>query len=829
MAEGLLLIDAEACSSRLAHAVSPRLGSKGRFRSARHDFIGLVLRWIRQRRPSHAAVLSEGRLDERMLELLRVAGVVAWARPGRRIDALARALIEEAVGQGISVTLVSTRSRFLQWVREGVTLVNPARDNLSFHPAHVQALFGVAPNQIPDFLALAGDSSEGIPGVRGVGPRTAAKLLKQFGSVAGLLEALEKLPPSVRERLQRSAEQIRTGLKRAQVQRLPPGPGGLGLSLEDCRLRSPDPAEMTGRFQEAGMADLIPDRLPHRHLRPVRYTAVLTPQDLDALVAALRAAPAFSLDTETSGLHFDRSDLVGLSFSVRPDEAFYLPLGHCYPGVPEQRPLSQVVERLGPILSDPGKLKIGQNLKFDLLILGRVGLPVAGPIFDTMVASYLIHPDRRSHSLEALALEFLGFRMISYPELIQAQAGARSIAEVEISRAREYACEDADATFQLYRILEPALARQPRMEQLFYRIEMPLLTALERMERRGLWIDRAHLEQGAREAQARTQALAEEVYALAGERFDLHSPKAIRRVIQERLGLTFARKTRTQLGSLSRSSLMRLVDQHPAIARLLAYQAWAQWGLERFSWLSERLDPTTGRLHLGVHQAGTGTGRLRLSRFFRCEEEPAIERLLRSVVRVPEGSVLLEARYRGLGARLLAHWVRPPALLRQIQEDLPLPDWKALLSVPEIGRFVQRLLLRAKREGEVSTLFHRRRKLPQLNSPLPVVRQAAEREAVETVVEGSLGDLMKLSIVRVCHVLQEGKFQAGLIHMTAPEGLLLEVPCGELKRLARLLCETMERVAPLGVPVRVDLSVGESWGALTPYPHPCRPMPVVPG
>ncbi|MBI1953804.1 MAG: hypothetical protein HYS41_06760 [Candidatus Omnitrophica bacterium] len=797
----LLLVDAPSCANWCHYAVSPRLGAKGRFRSAAHRLIALVLKLIKTEKPERVGVLFDGKLKAGSTQmpadlakelplirrLLAVGGIPVLEFRDCAAAGLALPLLEQAKRKGMPALLVTTRSVFLQWVGPHVTLLNPAREKLRFDPDQVLKVFGVPPEKIPDRIALVGDDAEGIPGVKGVGPKRAAKLLAQYGGLEKILGALEELPPALAKALGEARERIRQGRGRAIVCES----SLIGRDLLDrLVLSEAEPEQVTRQFTEAGFSDLLSDLLVHAHLYKTSYRTILTAEDLKETAEILRSTAAFGIDTETTGLDVKRAGLVGISLAVGPGKAFYLPVGHVYAGAPAQLTLEEIRPVLGPLLADASRVKAGQNIKFDLAVLGNAGLPVSGPLFDTMVASHLIHPDRRSHSLDDLSLAYLGFKMIPFKEL----AGDKeSLAYVEIDRVAEYACEDADVTFQLYERFLPELsAGAPG--RIFHEVEMPLVEVLSGVEAEGLPVDLAEAERVKGEAQERLGRLAQEIFESVGERFDLDSPKEIRRVLTQRLGIRLPHQTRAKQPSLSRSSLAKAAVSEPAVGKLLDYQEGKRFLKERLAVLARDTHPETGRFYLGVHQAATGTGRIRVSRFFSEEENGSWNLGLKGLARAPSGSLLLEAQYLDLKGRLLASSGKDP------------------------GQFVRSLLIQSKREGKVRTFFlGRERALPQINSANPVLRQAAEEEAVETALEGSCAEVIKLGLLRVSRRLRDEGFQAKVIFLL-PDGFLLELPEPEEERVSGLAREEMEKAVSVTPPLSVRISVGQSWTRMTLRP-----------
>ncbi len=791
MPDKLLLVDAPACANWCYYSVSPRLGAKGRFCSATHRLIGFCLKLIKAEKPSFVAVLFDGkppfgppqmagelRAELRGIRrLFSVAGIPVLEFQGNSVADLAIPLLDEAQQKGVLTLLVTTRTTLLQLVRPGVTLLNPARENLRFDPEKVLKLFGVLPEKLPDWLALVGDEAEEIPGVKGIGPKRAAALLAQHGTVERALDLLPHAP------LADSAARIRAGKAKALLTRS----SFAGFELQRLHLAEPDPQEVRRQFTEAGLPDLLSELLTHVRPEKSRYEVVLTEEELKRLVGELEGAQAFAIDTETTGLDVNRAGLVGISVAVAAGRAFYIPLGHQDPAVPKQLSLEQVQQALGSLLADPSKLKVGQNMKFDFLVLRRAGLPMAGPLFDTMVASFLIHPDRRSHSLDDLSLAYLGFKMIPYEELA---SGVQSLADLEVSKVSEYACEDADVTLQLYELFKPKLQGTP-LGHLFYEVEMPLVVVLTEVEAAGVPIDLGQAQGLQGEAEEKLNQLSQEIFEGAGERFDLASPKEVRRILVKRLGLTLLHLTRGKQPSLTRASLVKVAHAHPVVKKLIAYQDGTKFLKERLAPLAKGLDPQTGRFFFGLHQAAVGTGKIRVSRFFDAQQLGEWATALRSLVKAPLGSLLLQARYPDLISGVIA-----------------------VSGSQDLDHFRRKLLLQAKREGKVRTLFlGRERALPQINSPNPVLRQAAEAEAVATVMEGSCGEIVKLALLGVAQRLGTEFCQARLIFVLA-DGFLLELPEGEAEKVSGLVKEEMEKAAPLAGPLGVEMTLGDRWSAL---------------
>ena len=590
---------------------------------------------------------------------------------------------------------------------------------------------------------------------------------------------------------------------------------------------------------------------------------MLTEAELDALVAELEQAERFAFDTETTSLNAVRADLVGLSFAVRPGEAWYLPVGHYYLGVPEQLDKALVLERLRPLFTDPNKAKIGQNAKYDALVLRRAGIEVQGIAVDTMLASYLANPAASSHGMDALAAELLGYKTISYKEMTGSGKSQIGFAEVEVEKAIVYAAEDADITLRLAQKLEPQLV-ETGQEKLFREVEMPLMEILTAMEWTGVRIDAEFLGNLSQEMAGKLAALEKEIHQLAGGSFNVASPKQLGEVLFERLGLPRGKKTKTGW-STDVEVLTGLAADHPIAAKLLEHRSLSKLKGTYSDALPKLVNPESGRIHTSFNQAVTATGRLSSS-------DPNLQNIpirseeggrIREAFIPAPGNLLLSADYSQVELRLLAHLADEAALKEafakgedihartasevfgvfpemvtqemrrqaktinfgviygmgafSLGKDLGIPTKEAQKFIdnyfaryPGIRAFMESKREEAREKLYVTTLLGRRCAVPEINSKNGAIRSYAERNAINYPIQGSAADLIKVAMVHVHRRLEKEGLQTKMVLQVHDE-LVFDVPEMELATVEALVRQEMEHAIPLSVPLVVDIGTGNNW------------------
>lgn len=773
---------------------------------------------------------------------------------------------------GMDVVIVSMDKDLAQLVDEHTVLyILPKFGNESqtLDPEGVLAKFGVPPAQMIDYLSLVGDTSDNIPGAKGVGPVNAAKLLKEFGTSGGVVNAARS------GRMKASAMRDNIIASAAQVER-----ARVLVSLDTNLPRMPEISDVPEPVIQAAPLRALFRKLEFNQLlnslpaaaveRPVEnrnYKLVDTPEKFEALLSALGGATAFALDTETTGLDAIGCEIVGISFSTKPLEAWYMPLKVDPPVLHGGR--AEALSRLKPLIENPGIQKIGQNAKYDALVLGELGIRVAPISFDTMVASFCVAPHERAHNLDALALRYLNVTKIPTEELIGSGRVQTTMDTVPVEKVCEYACEDADVTFRLKALLEKELAGAGTTE-LFHSIEMPLVPVLVDMERRGVKIDAAMLQKLSKVMAAEQLRLEGEIYDLAGGPFKVNSPKELGIILFERMrlheaiGRKNARKTKTGY-STDAEVLEELAAVAPIAQKVLEYRQVTKLQNTYLETLPTLIHPKTGRVHTTFRQAVAATGRLS-SDNPNLQNIPIRTAMGREIRRafVPEpGNILISADYSQIELRLVAHFSQdkvlkgafdrgedihrrtasvvfgvapefvtielrsrakainfgiiygmgPQRLARET--GMTVPEAKKFIDayferLPGVRQFLDDTLREADAHGYAKTLAGRRRAIPELKSDEPRVRANAENIAVNTPIQGSAADIIKMAMIALDRRLAAEGIGGGMILQVHDE-LVLEVPERDRERASIATRECMENACSLSVPLKVDLGIGTSW------------------
>ncbi|MDW8059255.1 MAG: DNA polymerase I [Thermomicrobium sp.] len=817
---------------------------------------------------------------DRIRQLLDALGIPIVAREGYEADDLIGTLARQAGEQGLDVLIVTGDTDLLQLVDEHVRAILPGRQRFGeyrvYDRAAVVERYGFPPERLPDYKALVGDPSDNIPGVPGIGEKTATRLLQRFGSLDELLERLDEVePPRIREALRAARETVLASLRLATIVRDAP----VQLDLERARFGEFDRERVLALFRELEFRSLVP-RLPQPR-RPVvrdqrtesqRHT-VLTEAELRRLVEDLRQCRAFALDVETTALHPMYAELVGLAIATAPDRSYYVPLGHTTGD--DQLTVEQVERAIGSFLRSETPLHYAHNGKYDALVLERAGFPRPRIDFDTMIAAYLL--GENAVGLKELAFTKLGWEMQEITELIGRGKKQLTMDRAEIARVTQYACADVEATYRLVDVLRPQLESQNQL-RLFTEIEVPLIDVLIDMEKAGIAIDVPYLRDLAKELERQLEQLERRIYELAGHPFNINSPQQLSTVLFDELRLPRGKRTKTGY-SVAQEVLETLRDTHPIVDAILEYRQLAKLKSTYVDALPEQVHPQTGRVHTIFHQTVAATGRLSSSDP-NLQNIPVRGELGRAVRRAfiadnrpgyriaDEPILLLSADYSQIELRLMAHFSRDPALLRAFAEGkdihaatasevfgVPLeavtPEMRRIAKTvnfgimygmqayglardtgmsrqeaqrfieayfqrfPGVARYLEETKRRAAELGYVETLFGRRRYLPEITSSNPARRQAAERMAVNMPLQGTAADIMKLAMIRIHRALQERGFTSRMLLQVHDE-LVFEVPESELQSVSELVVSLMSSVVELAVPLEVDAKAGPNWADLEP-------------
>ncbi|HEY6837547.1 MAG TPA: DNA polymerase I [Geobacteraceae bacterium] len=881
----LYLIDGSSYIYRAYYAIRHLSSPKGFPTNALYGFTQMLLKVLKERKPDHVAVVFDvGRETFRtalypdykanrsampedlvpqiapIKEMVRAFNIPALELAGYEADDIIATIARDCEARGMAVVVVTGDKDLMQVVSDNVTLLDTMKDKASGIP-EVAERFGVTPDRVIDILGLAGDTSDNIPGVPGIGEKTAMKLIHEFGSLDTLLERANEVKGKTGERLREFSEQARLSRRLATVDSRVP----LDWSFDAMALGRPDNQELGRLFKEYGFTTLMKELTSEATLSSEKYLTVLAADDFALLLEKLDAADAFAFDLETTSLNPIEAEIVGISVSFSEHEAWYIPVGHSYPGAPSQLGRDQVLASLEPLLTDPDKRKIGQNIKYDYQVLRSAGITMAGVWCDTMVASYLLNPARSSHGLDTLAVEFLDHKMISYAEVTGQGKEQVNFAQVPVEKASTYSCEDADATFLLQRFFLPKLA-EAQMEELYFRLEMPLVPILAEMELAGVMLDLDLLAALSSSFGEQLSGLEQEIYELAGGAFNINSPKQLGEVLFVRMGLPAGKKTKGKTGlSTNVDELERLAADYEIARLILQYRSVAKLKSTYTDALPRLVSPRTGRVHTSYNQAVTNTGRLSSS-------EPNLQNIpvrteegrnIRRAFVAPEGSVLLSADYSPIELRVLAHLSEdrvfcdafardedihtrtasevfglfPEMVTAEMRRQAKTINFgviygqgafslaKQLGVSQKVARdfidnyferhsgaqaFLEGCVRSAGEKGYVTTILGRRLPIPDIASSNGNIRAFAQRNAVNYPIQGSAADIIKEAMVKVVARMRREGLASRLI-MQVHDELVFEVPEGEKLAMEQLVRHEMEHAVELKVPLKVDLNFGRTW------------------
>ncbi len=784
--------------------------------------------------------------------------IPVFVQEGQEADDLIATLAQKAELDGMSVTIVTGDKDILQLVGPHIKVYDTLKDKI-YGPADVEERFGVPPDRVIEIMGLMGDAADNIPGVPGIGEKTAQALIKQYGTIENVLaHAQEITKPKLRQSLLEFAHLARLSRELAVLRADVP----LDVNYDDLKMKPPDNAALMKLLKELEFPSLL-KYVTQEPGQEAEYQAVLEETELQDLVAVLSSAKEFCFDTETTSIDPMQAELVGISFSVKPHHAYYVPLGHLYLGAPKQIPLDQALAALKPVMENPEIGKVGQNIKYDLLVLGHYGISVKGISFDTMIASYLLNPGKTSHGLDAIALEYLNYKTMTYAEVTGAGKKQIGFSAVDVKTATRYSGEDADITLRLRQTLAPLLKEQ-NIEKLFRELEMPLMEVLADMERIGVKIDADFLKNMSAKLGTEIAQIERTIYGLAGTEFNINSPKQLAEILFVKLALTPIKKTKTGF-STNVDVLEELAHVHPLPAEILKYRTLAKLKSTYIDALPLMINPKTGRLHTSLNQTVTATGRLSSSdpNLQNIPIRTELGREIRRAFIAEQGSSLLSADYSQIELRVLAHMSHDQGLIRTFQEDedvhtrtaseifgLPheeitsemrrkakavnfgiiygisafglaqdigvsnseakryIDDYFA--RYPGVREFLDRTIEEARTKGSVFTLLVRRRFIPELASSIAAVSSFGERMAVNTPIQGTAADLIKLAMINIQTRLKREELRSKMILQVHDE-LVFEVPDSEIDAMQKLAREEMEGVLKLVVPIKVDMGVGKNW------------------
>ncbi|KOR40429.1 DNA polymerase I [Xanthomonas oryzae] len=832
------------------------------------------------------------------IDILRIDGVEA--------DDVIGTLALQAAADGLSVTISTGDKDFAQLVRPGIELVNTMSGSRMDSDAAVIAKFGVRPDQIVDLLALMGDTVDNVPGVEKCGPKTAAKWLAEYDSLDGVIANADKIKGKIGDNLRAALPRLPLNRELVTIKTdvtLASGPRALdlrepntetlavlyarygftqalrelgGASAQSGLLSEPvalgaaaatartEPGRARGTGFVSGPVNAAVDLDPALSA-PGAYETILTQEQLDSWIAQLRAAGQFAFDTETDSLDPLQADLIGLSVAAEPGKAAYLPFGHNFPGAPVQLDRAQALAQLAPLLTDPAVRKLGQHGKYDLHVMRRHGVELAGYADDTLLESFVLNSGSARHDMDSLAKRYLGYDTVKYEDVCGKGAKQIPFAQISLDDATRYAAEDADITLRLHRVLGPKLAAEPGLERVYRDIEMPLVDVLARIEANGVCVDAAELRRQSAELSKRMLAAQQKATELAGRTFNLDSPKQLQALLFDELKLPAVVKTPKGQPSTNEEALEAIADQHELPRVILEYRGLTKLRSTYTDKLPEMIHPQSGRVHTSYHQAGAATGRLSSS-------DPNLQnipirtddgRRIRRAFVAPPGRKLIACDYSQIELRIMAHLSGDPGLVGAFESGTDVhrataaevfgrtidtvsgderraakainfglmygmsafglarqlgigrgeaQDYIALYfsRYPGVRDFMETTRQQARDKGYVETVFGRRLYLDFINAGSQGQRAGAERAAINAPMQGTAADIIKRAMVKVDGWIADHAQRAKMILQVHDE-LVFEANVDFVDTLLSEVTTRMASAAELRVPLVVDSGVGDDW------------------
>ena len=891
-ASPLVLVDGSSYLYRAFHALPPLTSPSGAPTGALHGILNMVQKLLTDVAPNHIAVVFDApgktfRDDlyadykahrppmpddlrsqiEPAIAAIEALGVRVLRIPGVEADDVIGTLATLASHAGTETLIVTSDKDMTQLVTPSVELLN-TMDDRRLDERAVRERYGVAPRQMIDYLALVGDSSDNIPGVSGVGPKTAANWLTKYASLDELVRHADDVAGKVGERLRAALPHLPLYKKLVTIK----CDVDLGLGLADLARGNVDEARLKAVLEPLGMRKFL-DRVgataaapePSKATPTHSYETVFTEKDLDAWLEKINAADLVALDTETTSLRYMDAELVGLSLCVAPGVAAYIPVAHSYAGAPEQLSRDRVLKRLRSWLESEKHAKVGHHLKYDAHVLRNHGIELAGMAHDSMLESYVLNSTASRHDMDSLAAKYLGIKTTTFEDVAGKGAKQLRFDEVDVATAAAYAAEDADVTFQLHAHLWPKLEAVPELKRVYSEIERPLIEVLRKMEYTGVMVDAAMLARQSSELAQAMAAAEEAAHKAAGGPFNIGSPKQLQEILYERLKLPVLGKTPTGQPSTAEDVLEELAEEYDLPRSVLEYRTLAKLKSTYTDKLPREVNVRTGRIHTSYHQAVTATGRLSSSDPNLQNipiRTPAGRRIRQAFVAAP-GYRLIAADYSQIELRIMAHLSADARLLEAFHEEqdvhrataaevfdvpreavtseqrraakainfglmygmsafglareLKIERGEAQAYVdlyferyPGVRAFMDRTRQVAREQGYVTTVFGRRLYLPDIKSRNAQVRQYAERSAINAPMQGTAADIIKRAMLAVDGWIDRKRVAARLI-MQVHDELVLEVETSAAEAAARTLTALMEEAADLAVPLKVEAGIGGNW------------------
>ena len=880
----LFLIDGSNYLYRAFYAIRDLSNSKGFPTNAIYGFTTMLMKLLREQKPDYIAIAFDVKgptfrhdafaqykatrkaTPDTLIpqipyikDIVRGFSIPVLECQGIEADDIIGTLARRCAGMNMKVVIVSGDKDLMQLVSKDVIMIDTMKDKI-YDVEAVKERFGVGPDKVVEILGLMGDTSDNIPGVPGIGPKSAHRLIEEYGTIEEIIKNVERLKNAkAKQSIREFADQARMSRELAVIRTN----ADFDFDLERCRSTGPDLEALKGLFQEFEFSSLIQELKIREETLDGQYSLILRMDEWAAWVEKINAIGEFALEIITETDDSFRPSLVGLAVSAGRGEAAYIPFGHDDDGVPRQLQEGVLLRSLSPLLSDEKIKKHAYDLKKALLTLAKRNIVLRGLGCDTMIATYLLNPSRHGSDLSDVVREYLQRQIITAKELVGSGAKSLPFSRVKVERMMDYACQRADAVFSLTSDLSKKL-RQEGFSDLFNQVEMPLAEVLSVMEKKGVLLDLKLLKDMSREIQQWMSLSEAKIYHLAGEKFNVNSPKQLQAILFDKMQLPKGKKTKDGY-STDVEVLSYLAMTHELPAEILAYRGMAKLKSTYIDALPLMVNPETGRVHTSYNQTVTATGRLSSS-------NPNLQNIpirtlegkrIRQAFIAPEGWDIVSADYSQIELRVLAHLSQDRSLIEafasgedihsrtasdifgvfpamvnaEMRRQAKVINFGVLYGMSAFGlakelnvnqklaqayidgyfekyrdvrRYLDGILENARRDGYVTTLLHRRRYLPEINHRVAAVRQFAERTAINAPIQGTAADLIKVAMVNISRLLTKRHLQAGMI-MQVHDELVFEVPSSEREEVMTLVKKEMEEVIKISVPLKVDINAGKNW------------------
>jgi DNA polymerase I len=884
----LVLIDGSSYLHRAFHALPPLTTSKGEQTGAIYGVINMLKKTINNYAPDYIAVIFDAKgknfrhemypqykasrppMEDSLKtqikplqDIIQAMGLPLIIVEGVEADDVIGTIARKAAKEDFKVLISTGDKDIAQLVNKNIIMVN-TMTNTTMDEKGVQKKFGVSAEQIIDYLTLTGDTSDNIPGVSGVGPKTATKWLEQHGSLENIVKHAEEIKGKVGESLRASLHQLPLTQQLVTIK----DDLDIDIGFDDLKSKQPDDKKLIALFTHLefkGWLALLNGKQQPKNTENKSYHLILTKKDFDHWHTKLCHTKTFAFDTETTSLHVIQAEIVGLSFALEAGEAIYIPVAHNYAGAPKQLERDYVLQRLKPLFEDPNKIKLGQNIKYNMSVLANYGINLQGAGYDTMLESYILNSSVNQHNKESLALRYLDKNITTYQDIAGKGAKQLPFDQIKLDISAPYAAADADLVLQLHSILWPQIKKIKEQEKVFKEIDMPLVSVLSKIERSGVCIDKKFLDKFSGELSERLHVLEQQIYKEANAEFNINSPLQLQEILYDKLQFPILKKTPKGQPSTAESVLQELALDYPLPEIILKYRSLSKLKSTYADALPQQINPKTERIHTSYNQAITTTGRL-------SSTDPNLQnipvrteegRKIRRAFIAPTNCKILSVDYSQIELRLMAHLSQDKNLCKAFQCDADIhrataaeifdvelsdvtnaqrrnaktinfgliygmsafglakrlkmsrEDAQKYIELyftryPGVKEYMEKMRNLAHKQEFVETIFGRRLYVPDITSKNFMHRAAAERAAINAPMQGSAADIMKIAMINIDHWIQTCDFKITMI-MQVHDELVFEVATKHIEITSKEVKKRMEHAVELDVPIIVDAGIGNNW------------------